>query len=1196
MSDESCPRCEQRDGPQHLEGAQRRIRDEYFENEAGLFTLDCVPGAGKSFTVSHIVTEELLRRFVDGDKTPEQRLCVVSFTRDDASRFVPSVISRLRDLVEYDMTPAASGVSDGDVAYLADRIRRAPHFGTIDSVLREVLSEVVADVGFDEMPAVGADGRLNQVHDDCYTELTADSAYSDAVDVVTSAYPTGEYDAGPAELLRQAQEHCRVRRLTPEEFTAELRSTLDAVYQEGETTTFDDIADALARCVGPEAANEACGSLAQADREDIVEADQHLRTAWVEAIESFGTLLDGYYDKYARLIRERGIISHTDCAFLVAEFLAGNIGSGDAVTSKRERVLARYRNRIETVIIDEAQDLSELQHAALAHLVTEECRVLAAGDVRQTVYVWRDARPSIFERAVEDGRYLGLDWDTHLTETAAATYRCRPDIATAINSIAEPALTDATRGNLGDLDLTYPALDAAREDTEGPSVHIAAFITDAPPGTQVYVSPDRGKGEAEILATYIARGLADGTLVSANDSGDEPPNDADVTVLFRWRTHMERYEQAFEAEGLTVANRSQHLFHCPAVTATLDAAEWVLDPLDADRLRDLVTESELGLSGLEGVFAAHGWDLDAVLDGATDEITADQRDVLSRLQRLRESRGSLRARSAALSISEVIETLALRADPNGIATSVNPAQRVANLDMLARLVSRWTTEPSDGLREALEMLDSFRAEPRTGPTQPPIHRDDPDVVFRTVHQAKGSESDVVALADLGWDLYKHGPVDRRLVTTGGVAALAPPTAAAAPEVDSLSVFARGLYDPDRGPGHFGSATSPRDVGLRWASEHWTDEVDPADHAIPELAGHDRLQTATRLARAEAQRLLFVALSRPREHLVVPLPRDTPGADQPRDRWLETVRDGLRFDGTPGSGTYSLDVEGPDGTTESIDVAVNDVNATTEPATEEHEPPARFAAERPIERAALRPLVPRILRPSTLYPLTEASEENLLDHLQGRALHTATDSVDGDLPLSLDAFDADDVGRCAHSVLARCVKEGVSQRDLRTSTERVERIIEDELTRHGPPATNAERNGLRRFLTELVLPDFATSKLWDQLQAAENVYVEKRLRGHIRRDGVEFELEGQADFVIENPDESWSIIDTKTALTDMNTETRHRYELQTACYAALLAQLDDVDGPVSCSVETFGVVTERIVTRLPQSAVTQRLDELLDGGK
>ena len=1194
-----------RDGPIRLQNAQRRIRDAYFDHDAGLFVLNCNPGVGKTVTVVDVGAEELLRRYVDGDPTPEQHVCVISFARDDAASFVPEIIARLRDLVEHDMTPAAKTVSEAELEYLVRRVRRAPFIGTIDSLFRSLLGEFVNDVGFDAMPAVGNDGQLDRLHADCYEAVAAKPANATAIDVVETAYPVeDDYDDGPAGLLRQAHHQCRTRRLSTADFRAELHDTVDAVYAEGETTSVSDVADALARCVGTDAATQVCADLDEADRDALVSADQQLHAAWRETIDAFCTLLEAYREEYATRIRDRGVISHTDCAFLVAEFLTGRLDTADA---KRDRVLARYRGRIESVIIDEAQDVAELQHAGLAPLITADCRVLTAGDLRQSIYGFRDAHPSIFQQAAEDGLYFSIDWDTHVTETAATTYRCTPDVAGAINAIAEPALTDATRGNLGELDVTFPPLDAARDPVAEPNVHIAAFDTAANPGTKEYVAPDGGKGEAGILATYIAAGLADGTLTAAGAStdgnrggeSDTVDSQPDVTVLFRWRTQMARYADAFETEGLTVANASDYLFESPVVRTVFDVAAWLTDPADPERMRALVADSSLQLASLKDAFNACDWRLDAVREDATGsiDVTDKQRDVLARLHQLREMRATFRAQSAATSIADIIEGLGLRADPEGLFPAVTPEQRVANLDALVHLVTQWELDSVADLDDVVDILAPVQADPQVGPMQPVTGADDHDIVFKTIHQAKGSESDVVALADLGWSLRKLGPTSQRFVATGPTIGLAPPVNAAAPSIDSLAVFTRGLYDPSNDSSRFGRTSFPGDIGLRWASERWTDP-NTTDQSAADLAGHDRVQSATRRTHSESFRMLYVALTRAEQHLVVPLPREVHGTARPRDRWLETVRDGLGFDGTPGSGIYTLDVEPSDGTTREIDIAVNDVGTSTKRSAGEPsantEPP--FTAIKSPDRNDLPPLVPRFLRPSTLYPLTEDPDRYLLEHLQNRPLHTETDTIDDRLPVTLDAFDTENVGQFVHSVLTTAVERGVSATALQAITDEVEDIIEANLQRHGPPATEAERNGLIEFLAEFVIPEFVTSELWNQLDTAEQIYVEKPLRAHISRNDVEFELDGQADFVTRQPDNTWTITDMKITLTDMNPESRRRYQLQVTAYAALLAAEDGVEGPITQSIEAFGTVTHRINSPWPHSVVKRRLDALLEEGR
>jgi len=153
--------------------------------------------------------------------------------------------------------------------------------------------------------------------------------------------------------------------------------------------------------------------------------------------------------------------------------------------------------------------VSAVQHAALSHVVTSESRVFACGDGLKGIYLWRHADPRWFAAATTEGTYLGVDWDTHENRTATTTYRCVPDIAAGINAIAEPVFSDPARGNLGDLDASYPRLDAARDGGEGgdgAAVHVSSFAGIGHPGSAMWADPDGELGEANMLATHISRG------------------------------------------------------------------------------------------------------------------------------------------------------------------------------------------------------------------------------------------------------------------------------------------------------------------------------------------------------------------------------------------------------------------------------------------------------------------------------------------------------------------------------------------------------------------------------------------------------------------------------------------------------------------------------------------------------------------
>ncbi|SEH46124.1 ATP-dependent helicase/nuclease subunit A [Halopenitus malekzadehii] len=1181
------------DEPIRLRGAQRAIRDAYVAHDAGLFTLDCVPGSGKSVVAYHLAAEELLTRYVNGDRTPEQHVAVVSFTRGEAADIVPAIRDRLRTIVDHELVPAADRISDRELEYLAQRVQRASFAGTIDGVLRTVFEEIAHDVGFEGMPAVGSEARLRRVHTACYETVRRDPALTDRLSRLEAAYPDEEYRDGVADLLETAVAYCRDRRLSTADVRRELERTIESVYPGGQPASGDDVLDAIRRFVGgdvdvgsdvdpdvdPDAdmdgVDEGAGDAAptDADRRHVVAADARLHEEWVDRVDDFCAVLSGYREAYRDAIRDRGVVSHTDVAALIDAYFEGRIG--DENDENRVRVRERYRTRMRSLIIDEAQDVSAIQHAALAHLVTTETRVFCSGDLLQSIYRWRNADPELFESAIRDGRYLGVEWDTHEHWTATTTYRCRPDVAAAISAIADPVLTDPDRGDIGDLDVTYPGLDAFREPTAGTNVHIAAFDPmHSDPDSYTWCRPVEGRGEAEAVATLVSKGLGDGTFTD----GDGEP--LDIDVLFRWSSRMEAYEEAFAEAGLRVRNASRNLFACDAVDAVLAVCEWLIAPADPARTRRLLTEDPIDDRTLADAVDAHDGALGHVLDAC--DLSTAQGHLLEGLATLRRRRDAVLSRPASTYVEDVIEALGLRADPADLAPDRDAAQRVANLDALTATIAQWEADDHLPPRELTDLVDPFRDSPRLGPSQPSVTGADHDVEFRTIHDAKGDEADVVVLANPGFEISRNGVRSNRSVTQGTRAALAPPTNVDVSIDVSLPGYRNGIYDP--------SDTRDPDVGLRWMTARWRDDV--VDVSINEagadlLVGPDRLRRVAANDRAEEWRLLYVALTRTRDHLVVPLPGTVPYDPRPRDRWLDTIRQQLGFS-TERTGTYTLDSASG---TAPIDIGVNDV-ALGARWTPDGTPTRADAdvAVTPPRTATLEPWLPRFLRPSTLHPLTERPDEYVIPHLLGNALHTAANDVPADHPLPFDRLGPGDVGRCLHDVLTTLIDRSVSGTTIRERDAIVREIFDETLTETAPHVGADERDALFGFLDRAVLDDFVASDLWALIGDAETVRVEQPVDGLATIGDVEVEIHGTADVVVETPAGERHVADLKISLAALTSDTRKRYELQVATYAFLFERQSSGRG-VHRSVETFGRERETITSPWPPSVVEHRLSRL-----
>jgi ATP-dependent helicase/nuclease subunit A len=209
---------------------------------------------------------------------------------------------------------------------------------------------------------------------------------------------------------------------------SELRERLDAAvsgtYPDGPPDSLADVLRDTEQFFGVrerEAVEKGLETDPDGDPDAVVDADANCHGRWHEAVDALCAVLPAYLDAYDAACRTAGVLAHVDVAHWIAEFFE-DATYGSAF---RKRLRQRWTDRLSTVIVDEAQDVSRAQHDALAPLVDADTRVLLVGDREQCIYAWRNAQPSLFDRAATEGEYFGVDWAPHERRSATRSYGVR---------------------------------------------------------------------------------------------------------------------------------------------------------------------------------------------------------------------------------------------------------------------------------------------------------------------------------------------------------------------------------------------------------------------------------------------------------------------------------------------------------------------------------------------------------------------------------------------------------------------------------------------------------------------------------------------------------------------------------------------------------------------------------------------------
>ena len=523
--------------------------------------------------------------------------------------------------------------------------------------------------------------------------------------------------------------------------------------------------------------------------------------------------------------------------------------------SVRRAAQARYR----ALLVDEFQDTNRLQlelvtllaerrdgapreamdQAALAALPLEPAFLCIVGDRKQSIYEFRGADVSVFGLA--ERRILSEGGRREFLQT---NRRSSPELLEVFNTTFAGVMAPEAEARDYEVDFRdgdrltahRPALDA------GPAVERLRTDWSEKAG-------EIREQDARVVARRMALLLGeDGPeCVATGDGGRRRARGRDVAILFRSFRAVELYRQALLREQVPHRVVRGRGFH--GAQEVLDLASFLAlaaDPEDGLSLAAVLRSPMVGLTDASllrvSEAGAGRLGLSALEPGRLEPqaLTSGER---ARLELLRQLVLQLSPEAHRLGLAPLLRAVIAETDLRvRLAGTPYAEQSLANLDKLLMLAARRDAAGrSDCASFARELFALADAAPTEAQAETLDAADPRAVVLLTVHQSKGLEWPIVVVPDLG-------------------GRLSPPE--------------RGRIRYDR---THGLSLRPWDPisGQRCTSERW------------ETLG----QEATRRQIAERKRLLYVAMTRARDLLVLSGARPKRDGGATWDRWLEGALQG-----------------------------------------------------------------------------------------------------------------------------------------------------------------------------------------------------------------------------------------------------------------------------------------------------------------
>ncbi len=458
-------------------------------------------------------------------------------------------------------------------------------------------------------------------------------------------------------------------------------------------------------------------------------------------------------DAYQRAKDERSALDFADLQIRARDLLRDNA-----------EVLARCRERYQQVMVDEFQDTNALQKEILWYVAGGEVsagqapppgRLFVVGDAKQSIYGFRGADVSVFNRTQDEFEQDPSCRVVRLEESR----RSHPSLVAFHNSLfSDPAVMGTD--NPDPYEAEYEPLEAHRPPLEGqPDAELLLAPTPDELDSGLSVRELR-ELEADALAARIEQ-IVEGeelTVCPRDEHGERHPRPAsfgDFAMLFAAMTDVGLYESALRQRGIpfyTVAGRGfyarQEIRDCLSLLSVLENAADDLSLAAALRSPFFALSDDT----LFWLRQAQNH-LMASLGQAAEGSFAHQAQLApgeaEKIERAAEVIGRLRACKNQLSLSELVERMLIDTGLTGtLLTQFAGRQAVANLRKLTDLARAFEARGEFSLRAFIAYLRDLVLEDHHEGLAA-AHEEAGDVVqLLTVHKAKGMQWPIVVVPDL----------------------------------------------------------------------------------------------------------------------------------------------------------------------------------------------------------------------------------------------------------------------------------------------------------------------------------------------------------------------------------------------------------------------------------------------------------------
>ena len=459
----------------------------------------------------------------------------------------------------------------------------------------------------------------------------------------------------------------------------------------------------------------------------------------VKPIESLISLVKAFDEQYSKMKRLENAADFSDILHWALDLLIRKNGDKLEKTKLSQELSKRYAE----ILVDEYQDINEAQDMIFKAVSRNEENLFMVGDVKQSIYRFRQAMPEIFLRrraSMQD--YENGNYPARIL--LSKNFRSRNGVTSAVNYIFRQIMSPSSGELLyDDSEALCAGADYPQRDMPDAELHIVDV-------TNCSDSPVRA--QAKYVARYIKNAVESGMQVTKGGQL-KPAQYGDFCILLRSAKNVsEEFAQALNNEHIPVFSPSTGgFFEATEISFALSLLKVLDNPVQDIPLAAVMMSPVFGFSADEiAQFRAsrkeykkeHGREPLYMSVKAQEEGNPKVKKFFKRLTELRRL-------SLTLSTGELVRRVVDETGFMAIAGAMPDGdRRKLNLELLSDYANKYEASGNLGLSGFIRFIDKIaRTDSDLASASRPS--EDANVVrIMTVHQSKGLEFPICILADM----------------------------------------------------------------------------------------------------------------------------------------------------------------------------------------------------------------------------------------------------------------------------------------------------------------------------------------------------------------------------------------------------------------------------------------------------------------